>query len=56
MANKKIKFSDKDILPDGEIKTKDCKIRITTYIDLDVIEELKNQAAKEGENEYFSLR
>ncbi|MCB0745327.1 MAG: hypothetical protein KDC67_15565, partial [Ignavibacteriae bacterium] len=29
--------------------SKDCKVRITTYIDLDILEELKLQAKKEGE-------
>jgi len=49
MAKKKINYSKDDRLPDGDIHTKNCKIRITTSIDLDILEELKAQAALEGE-------
>lgn len=44
----KMKNSDTH-LPDGEISPKNVKVRITTSVDLDVIEELKRQAANEGE-------
>ena len=49
MAKKKINYSKNDHLPDGDIQAKDCKVRITTSIDLDILEELKDQAAAEGE-------
>ena len=42
------KMSDTDLIPE-EIKAKNVKVRITTYIDLDIIEELKVQAAEENE-------
>ncbi|MCB9063279.1 MAG: hypothetical protein H6622_17270 [Halobacteriovoraceae bacterium] len=43
------KFKKDGLLPDNEIKTKDVKVRITTSIDLDILEELKRQAAIDGE-------
>lgn len=49
MANRTMNFSDNDLLSGEEIKSKDCKVRITTYIDLDVLEALKAQAKNEGE-------
>ena len=55
----RIKLKNKDLikkastaeshLPEGEINSKNVKVRITTSIDLDVVEELKRQAANEGE-------
>lgn len=43
------KIGGPDHLPDGPIEAKNVKVKVTTFIDLDVIEELKIQAAKEGE-------
>ena len=49
MTKKQLNFSKENQLPDEMIKAKDCKVRITTHIDLDILEELKSQAAAEGE-------
>ena len=43
------KIGGPDHLPNGPIKAKNVKVKITTFVDLDVIEELKVQASKEGE-------
>lgn len=43
------KLSNQDHIPNGDIDAKNVKVKITTFIDLDVIEELKIQAAQEGE-------
>lgn len=43
------KIIERNQLPEGDINTKNVKVKITTFIDLDIIEELKIQASKEGE-------
>lgn len=46
---KKIIEDDVDPIPDSAFDAKNVKVKISTFVDLDVIEELKKQAAKEGE-------
>ncbi|MEK6705225.1 MAG: hypothetical protein AABZ06_05505 [Bdellovibrionota bacterium] len=44
---KKIKYGSIEI-PDESFHTKKVKIRVTTFVDLDVLEELKRRAASEN--------
>lgn len=48
MENNKIVYSDNDKLADDEFDKKNTKVRITTFIDLDIIEKLKEEAANSG--------
>ena len=46
-ANKKIRYSDKNILPPDEFADRNVKIRITTMIDLDVLKAIKAAATRQ---------
>ena len=48
MENKKIVYSKNDKLADNEFDKKNTKVRITTFIDIDLIEKLKEEAALSG--------
>lgn len=48
MKTKNIKYSKKDKLPPDEFEKKNSKVRITTFIDLDILEKLKEEAAETG--------
>ena len=49
MKNKNLTYKAKDVLSKDEFISKNVKIRITTYIDLDVLEALKSEAQKTKE-------
>lgn len=44
MNNKNINYGKKDILDEDEFTSDNVKVRITTYVDLDVLEALKAEA------------
>lgn len=46
--NKKIKYGTKDILSSDEFNPRNVKIRITTFIDLDLLETLKKISKAKG--------
>ncbi|HMB01790.1 MAG TPA: BrnA antitoxin family protein [Spirochaetota bacterium] len=48
MKTKNIKYGKTDILSKNEFDTKNTKIRITTFIDLDILNALKSEADKNG--------
>ena len=48
MKNKNMKYSKKDKLDKHEFDKKNTKIRITTFIDLELIEILKKEASQTG--------
>lgn len=48
MKTEKQKYSEKDKLSSDEFEKKNVKIRITTFIDLDILEKLKEEAALSG--------
>ncbi len=48
MKNNKIIYSKKDKLSNDEFEKKNTKVRITTFIDVDVLEQLKAEAATTG--------
>ena len=45
--NNDLNYGDKDILTDKDLEDENAKIRITTFIDLDVLKKLKTIAKKE---------
>ena len=48
MKNNKIIYSKEDKLSKDEFEKKNTKVRITTFIDIDVLEQLKKEAATSG--------
>ena len=48
MKTNKFKYSRKDKLVEDEFDKKNTKIRITTFIDIDLIEKLKEEASQTG--------
>jgi uncharacterized protein (DUF4415 family) len=48
MKNNKIIYSKKDKLSSDEFEKQNTKVRITTFIDVDVVEKLKEEAAHTG--------
>jgi len=48
MKNNKIIYSKKDKLSEDEFEKKNTKVRITTFIDIDIVEKLKEEAAVKG--------
>ena len=48
MENNKIIYSKKDKLTEDEFEKKNTKVRITTFIDIDIVEKLKEAAAVSG--------
>lgn len=48
MKNNKIIYSKEDKLSKDEFEKKNTKVRITTFIDIDVLEQLKEEAATTG--------
>lgn len=46
MNKKNINYGKKDILTKDEFNSENIKVRITTYIDLDILEALKLEAKK----------
>ena len=48
MVNNKIVYSKKDKLSEDEFEKKNTKVRITTFIDVDIVEKLKEEAAVSG--------
>jgi len=48
MENNKIVYSRKDKLSEDEFEKKNTKVRITTFIDVDIVEKLKEEAAVSG--------
>lgn len=48
MKTNNIKFSKKDKISENEFDSKNVKIRITTFIDLDILEKLKEEASLSG--------
>lgn len=44
----KLKFTKKDVLSEDEFSREKTKVRITTFLDLDVLTELKKRAASSG--------
>ncbi len=48
MKTNKLKYSKKDKLVEDEFDKKNTKIRITTFIDIDLIEKLKEEASQTG--------
>jgi uncharacterized protein (DUF4415 family) len=48
MKNSKIKYSKKDKLENDEFEKRNIKVRITTFIDIDLLERLKEEAAVTG--------
>ena len=46
MNKKNINYGKKDLLNKDEFTSENVKVRITTYIDLDIIEALKAEAKK----------
>ncbi len=46
MNKKNINYSKKDLLAKDEFNSANVKVRITTYIDIDVLEALKVEAKK----------
>ena len=48
MKNNKIIYSKEDKLSMDEFEKKNTKVRITTFIDIDVLEQLKEEAATTG--------
>jgi uncharacterized protein (DUF4415 family) len=48
MKTNKLKYSKKDKLVEDEFDKKNTKIRITTFIDIDLIEKLKEEAMQTG--------
>lgn len=49
MKNNKIIYSKKDKLSHDEFDKKNTKVRITTFIDVDILEQLKAEAASTGQ-------
>ena len=43
-TNKNITYGTVDVLADDEFIPSNVKIRVTTFIDLDIVQELKNRA------------
>ena len=54
METNKNEYSDKDQLSDTEFAPKNVKVRITTFIDKDILDELKAEASSSGKK-YQSL-
>lgn len=48
MKNNKITYSNKDKLSQDEFEKRNTKVRITTFIDIDLLECLKEEAAVTG--------
>ena len=48
METNELRFSEKDRLSDDEFAPKNVKVRITTFIDKDVLDMLKKEAAISG--------
>jgi hypothetical protein len=46
MNKKNINYGKKDVLSKNEFNSENVKVRITTYIDLDILEALKVEAKK----------
>jgi len=49
VKNKNINYGKKELLADEDFEPKNIKVRINTYIDLDVIDALKKEAKRNGE-------
>ena len=47
-TNKNITYGTKDLLNEEDFYPENVKIRITTFIDLDIYEALKTKAAQDG--------
>ena len=47
-TKKKIKYGKVDVLSEDEFNPKYAKFRVTMYIDLDVLDELRKRAASRG--------
>ncbi len=54
MEKNKIDFSETDKLSDDEFAPENIKVRITTYIDKDILDKLREEAAESGKK-YQSL-
>lgn len=48
MKDNKIIYSKEDKLSKDEFEKKNTKVRITTFIDIDILEQLKKEAATSG--------
>ena len=49
MKNKNITYGKKELLTDEDFEPKNIKVRINTYIDMDIIDALKKEAKINGE-------
>ena len=47
-STKKIKYGKKDVLTEDDFDPKNGKFRVTMFIDLDVLDELRKRAARKG--------
>lgn len=55
MAKSKIKYGKKDVLPPGDFDPKKSKVRISLFVDGDVLMAFKEAAKKTTHGEYQTL-
>jgi len=46
---KKSEYGTKSVLKDSDFESSKCKVRVSTFIDLDIIDALRDEAEKTGE-------